>query len=307
MTGNLQQFSETLELVLKALSMSRGRLAFELAVNKSLVSRWVSGAVTPSSHSLAALTRLIAQKRPGFTMLDWDRDTASLAGLFGVDPAVLVRPAPSQEQVQPNGIVFPPEAVEAARRETQRRGAAYEGLWNGTRPASTMPGVLVRERVLIRRKEGVLHMRWGGPGHDCRGWLLIQMGQLYAMLVDRADYSMAFFVLNGVAAPRVEVLDGLVLANAMDAVQTPSCQPLLLERVADLSGNEAEDDQRYEALKHSSPQILGADDVPAHVRAHLLRDFGPAAHASGGDMTLRLPITRSMSRGAPGIAGRDRT
>jgi hypothetical protein len=299
MTGESRTFSEKLELVLKALSMSRGRLAFELEVNKSLVSRWVSGAVTPSSHSLSALTQLIARKRPGFTMLDWDRDTASLAGLFGVDPSALAKPAPPTDADRANGVAFPPETIEAARREIQRRGASYEGLWNGTRPASTMPGVLLRERALIRLKEGVLYMRWGAPGQECRGWLLMQMGQLYGMLVDVADDSMLFCVLNGVTSPRVEAIDGLLLANAKDTVQSPTAQPTLLERVGDLTGDEAADDARYEALKESSPYVLREDEVSPHVRAHLLRDFGPAAHARGGDMLLRLPIAISMSRGGP--------
>lgn len=55
-------FSEKLGLVLKSLSMSRGRLASELGVDKSLVGRWVSGTVTPSSHNLKNLTRLLMSR-----------------------------------------------------------------------------------------------------------------------------------------------------------------------------------------------------------------------------------------------------
>ena len=43
-----------------------------------------NGAVTPSEHSLSLLTQLIASKRSGFTMLDWDRELEGLAGVFGV-------------------------------------------------------------------------------------------------------------------------------------------------------------------------------------------------------------------------------
>lgn len=42
-------FSRKLDLVLKALSLSRGRLAAQLGVDKSLAGRWASGAVTPSA------------------------------------------------------------------------------------------------------------------------------------------------------------------------------------------------------------------------------------------------------------------
>ncbi|MDB5425159.1 MAG: hypothetical protein JWQ29_2575, partial [Phenylobacterium sp.] len=33
------------------------------------------------------------------------------------------------------------------------------------------------------------------------------------------------------------------------------------------------------------------------VRAHLVRDIGPAAAALGGDMLLHMPIARSLARG----------
>lgn len=63
-------FSRKLDLVLKALSLSRGRLAAQLGVDKSLAGRWASGAVTPSAHNLENLTRLVASHRPGFSLLD---------------------------------------------------------------------------------------------------------------------------------------------------------------------------------------------------------------------------------------------
>ena len=63
-------FSTKLDLVLKALSMSRGRLAADLGVDKSLVGRWASGAVTPSAHNLENLTRLVASRRSASLVLD---------------------------------------------------------------------------------------------------------------------------------------------------------------------------------------------------------------------------------------------
>jgi hypothetical protein len=42
MSGMAEPFCRKLELVLKALSTSRGRLAADLGVDKSIVGRWVS-------------------------------------------------------------------------------------------------------------------------------------------------------------------------------------------------------------------------------------------------------------------------
>lgn len=61
------RFAERLDLALKALTMSRGRLAQEAGVDKSLVSRWVAGSVVPSALNLEKVTRAIARRSPGFT------------------------------------------------------------------------------------------------------------------------------------------------------------------------------------------------------------------------------------------------
>ena len=74
------RFAKKLELVLKVLSMSRSRLAADLGVDKSVVGRWVSGAVQPSAHNLSLLSGLIAQHIPGFTTLDWDRGLPAFGG-----------------------------------------------------------------------------------------------------------------------------------------------------------------------------------------------------------------------------------
>ena len=46
-------FARKLGLVLEALNLSRGRLAQTVGVDKSAVSRWVSGVQAPSDHNLA--------------------------------------------------------------------------------------------------------------------------------------------------------------------------------------------------------------------------------------------------------------
>src|SRR5437879_9004145 len=80
-----RSFARKLELVLKVLSMSRARLAADLGVDKSVVGRWVSGAVRPSAHNLSRLSGLIAERIAGFTALDWDRSLPAFAEFVGAD------------------------------------------------------------------------------------------------------------------------------------------------------------------------------------------------------------------------------
>ena len=84
MTSPGLDFAARLDFVLKALSIGRGRLAADLGVDKSLVTRWLGGTIRPSGHNLERLSRLIAAQRPGFTMLDWDTDLSLLAARVGV-------------------------------------------------------------------------------------------------------------------------------------------------------------------------------------------------------------------------------
>ncbi len=295
----MPDFSVKLDLVLKALSLSRGRLAAELGVDKSLVGRWVSGAVTPSAHNLSALTGFVAKKRDGFTMLDWERDPAALASLFGVSLPAPMAVLQEEPAAAGRGVeVHAPSLVAAARRETERRGRSYEGFYRTTHPSMARPGKCVYSLMLIQLCDGLMIGRHGGPGTECVGTLFLVMGQLYGMLVDQSDDTVLFLVLNGVSMPRIERMDGVVASNAKDGPQTPSAVPILLERISDLPDSNEEIESLYVRLKEETHRYIDPENLPADVRAHLLRDIGPAAVAAGmGEMILRLPITISWSRG----------
>ncbi len=68
------QVADKLNLVMKALAVSRGQLASQLAVDKSIVSRWVSGANSLSGENLNLLTRWVSARVPGFTGLHCEGD-----------------------------------------------------------------------------------------------------------------------------------------------------------------------------------------------------------------------------------------
>ena len=289
-------FSTKLELALKALSLSRGRLAADLGVDKSLVGRWASGAVSPSDHNLSNLTRLIAGKKPGFTMLDWDRDVSGLASVFGVDASVARNghggPAPAQD-----GLPLP--ILEQARLTTARRGAAYEGFWRTTRPSVMMEGQFFHDYGIIRKgADGLLNIKVGGAGGLMfDGWLFPAEGQLFGIMFDSLGLTPIFLALNGVPLPRASAIDGLVMAAALNAARTPSAYPILFDRIGDLSGDRAKDDAECDALLARDPRAT-EETTPQAVREHLIRDIGPEAAKAGGDMFLLSSSAHTFSRGA---------
>jgi hypothetical protein len=294
----MPQFSNKLDLVLKALSMSRGRLAAELGVDKSLVGRWASGAVTPSPVNLENLTRLVATKHDGFTMLDWDRDMNSLAGAFGVDGPLN---GPPTSALGGNPEALPQPLLEMARMTTQRRGAAYEGFWETTRPSIMMPGKFFHDRGLIRKAaNGLLEFKVGGAGLLFEGWLLPAEGQLFAILFDTVGQTPIFVIFNGVPLPKANLLDGIVMAAALNAARTPSAYPIVMNRVGDLTGDRDLDDARVREMLDTDPL---ASDVSDEIQKHLIRDIGPAAAEHGGDMFLLSPMITTLSRGET-IGGR---
>jgi adenylate cyclase len=67
-------FAHKLGLALKAINLSRSRLAQTAGVDKSVVTRWASGVQVPSDHNLSRLTEAVARHCPGFRQRDWDLD-----------------------------------------------------------------------------------------------------------------------------------------------------------------------------------------------------------------------------------------
>jgi hypothetical protein len=290
-----------LNLALKACSISRGRLAAEMGVDKSVVSRWLSGANAPSDHNLASLTTLVAQRHAGFSMLDWESDLDRLAVRLGV---ATNRPAASGAAASPAFAAppgldgwFPEPVMTEALATTALRGAAYEGFWRSTRLANDAPGRFVHDSVLIRRaSNGLLSFRLGVVDMRFEGWTLPIQTQLFSFAADGATGVMLFSIFNAVLRNRAEVMDGLTLTLTRNAGGTPVVAAALLERVGELSGDPEADDARYEAAITDNP-LAPEGSIPRNIRDHLFRDAGPTAFATGGAALLTMAFTQSMSRG----------
>jgi hypothetical protein len=281
-------FSSKLQLVLKALSISRGRLAAELGVDKSLAGRWYSGAVRPASHNMERLTRFVAEHRPGFSLLDWERDIEDLADLFEVT-------WPPRPDAGPSIHGIPLPGLETARLITAHRGDVYEGFWRSTRPAVVAPGRFCHDHGLFRRgPSGLLEFVLGNPDLRFVGWAMPFEGQLFVIASDPTGIMPSFVIVNGVPMPKAVLLDGIIL-TAFNALRVPAAYPIILERVGDLTGDREMDDATLDELMAANEQFAPEGSVPAHIVEHLLRDVGPAAAALGGDLLLTASRTSMLS------------
>lgn len=283
-------FPAKLDLALKALSLSRVALAHDLGVDKSLVGRWLSGAVHPTEHNLARLATLIARQRPDFRLADWYRSRIEFGAIFGLsveDPAPATSP--------PLSLLGPIE--DRARVETARRGAAYEGFWRTTRPSLLMDNQIFHDYGMIRLGDnGLLQVTMQGSGLSFEGWMLLAEGDLFVFLRDPTGLTPMSLVFRGVNLPRAMVLDGLLMLAALDPGRTLGAIPILLERIGDLGGDRAADDAVCSKLQEQAPEPL--DPVPPEmVTARLYRDCGPAAVRNGGSGFLLIGAQDSLSRG----------
>lgn len=284
-------FPARLLLALKALSLSRGRLASELAVHKSVVSRWLNGRQAPSGENLANLTRLVAAQRPGFTLLDWETDLDTLAARLGV----AAEPAP--EALGPLASLLPEGVLQEARALTALRGADYEGVWRTTRPAIGQPGRFMHDHVLIRRADnGLLSVRLQVEDMQFVGWTLMTQTQLFSFAADARSGVFIFSIYNAVLRHKAERLDGISLTIQRVGGGSPVAGALLLDRVADLTDDPEADEAGFLA-RGAASGLAPKGSIPEDVEAHLLRDFGPSALAQGGHALLTMPFATSWSRG----------
>lgn len=293
------QFAARLVLVLKALSISGGRLAVDVGVDKSLVSRWCAGSVTPSAHNCARLTQVIAARHPGFTMHDWELDLATLAARFGVAP-----PAPHSTVHVPSGFaewLALPKLREAAIA-SGIASTALAGFWRTTRPVPEFPGQFVHDHVIMQATpDGPLSFRIGLFSSRLVGWSMAVGDQMYCCATNQLVGNSIFAIFNRVHRPRIDVLDGVTLACMADAGGVPVAAACLLERIGDLSGDPAADNERYETLLAQHP-IAPEGSIPEPIRRHLFHDTGPTALAGGGDAVLMMRAMTSLARGSAGQA-----
>jgi transcriptional regulator with XRE-family HTH domain len=288
-----EAFHQKLALVLKALTISRVALAAELGIDKSVVGRWVSGRVQPSSHNLARLSAYVASRVDGFTTLDWERPISGIAPMLGASAEALRQAADAGSS---DMLTLP--LLAESRAITVRRGECYEGIFRTTRPYAQYPGRFMHDAILIRRgPEGDLRFLLVNSGVKVEGVVLLQQSQLFIISADYTSGAYAFGILNGVNTVQAGVLDGLLMWCSLDSLRTPTASAILVQRVADLTGDEAIDGAAFAELCAADPLAPEGSLSPELVH-HLTRDIGPSQIAVGGDWLLKLPIGRSWARGS---------
>jgi hypothetical protein len=134
------------------------------------------------------------------------------------------------------------------------------------------------------------------------GSAVLVNNQLFQIAINPARGTLSLAIFNCVADGKAEFLDGITLSCRDGLGGTPNAAVCVSERVGDLTGDDALDDQRFATLCARHP-VVAPGAVPPHIRDHLLRDSGRAAAAAGGDLLLIMPHLRSLARSTePAVA-----
>ena len=281
----MEGFADRLTFVMKALSLSRSRLAAELGVDKSVVSRWFAGARAPTAHNLAEITALVAARAPGFNVLDWDLPIEALTQRLGIG-------GPAQAVDLEEALTF--GFVKRSAAETEALGARYVGLWRCTNNAFSSLDKVMRQHLLVfPAAGGRLAVRLFSERYDWPGWLLMT-NQRLDILVE--DFDLVHMMLAPPRAPFIHVMDGLVMTAAADEFMTPTAAVIHLERISPV-GAEAETVAGLVEEARRMPLLVDRATLDPVLSAHLTPDVGPKAHAEGGDLVLRVSRERTLGRG----------
>ena len=295
---HISDLATKLDLALKALTLSRVGLAQTLGVDKSLVGRWLGGTVHPTEHNLSRLTALISERHEGFRLIDWYGGLDTFARGFGVEATA---PANSPPAILSQGPLA--QFLDSSRHELMLHGSAYEGFWRTARPSLLMRDRVFHDYGIVRRgADGLLEVRIRGSGLSFNGWLFPIAGNVFVFLFDETGRTPMTVLMRGVTLPKAMVMDGILLLAALDSDRTPAAVPIVLERLGDLSGDDAQDRAACDRMIEEEAEPL--DPIPSgELEARLFRSVGQAV--AGGEAFLAVTGARSLSRGVTpaGLAG----
>lgn len=250
-----EDFSGRLRLALKRANLSPAALGAAVGVDKSVVSRWIAGRVRPTQHNLSRIADVLAQRLPGFTVLAFEAPAPSFRAL--VQPEAPLTAA-GQSLTIPFGL------LDAARRETGRRGVEYFGSYLMYYRAFSQPDRIARMALMLRPEDGLIEARYGAEGFAFQGWALLMLNRMYVVLAEERFEAMAFLVLNAGQQPKARFITG-VLSGPAEGMLVPTASPVVLVRQRDLT-LEPEADLAEHMRDCALPPLIDPIEAPADVR-----------------------------------------
>jgi hypothetical protein len=290
-----------LDLALKVANMSKGRLAAETRVDKSLVGRWVRGLVVPSEHNLVSLTEALSRKFPGFNLASWHLQPEVFAKSIGGAFPLAQTPIPESPSPRPESFLARSFANSVSTMGDERRCCL--GVYLGFRHGLRMGGRLLCDIYVIWREGDALMFKQFGIAFGHGGPACILRGQIYLMGEDLdVIHGLFFAVMIGVLGGRAMRMDGVMLTVAGTyRLNAPSATTIVMQRIADLPPGDGYPDQAVlDRVLWRVRDVVANHNFKALVAPEILSAIaspGSIEYPDGAiEHTLSVATDRSLSR-----------
>lgn len=294
---------DKIALLLKALNLSRSAAAARLAVDKSLVRRWVSGAVRPSEHNLARLTDLARQRWPEFSLARWESPVAEFALALGLS-AKDAEPAATAAPHAGAAPVFPVTMAES-RGRVAADGAAYAGMFRTYSCFAANAPILAQSCARVEQQGDSLLCTSTVGNRVFRGPMLLGRDINTVLWEDDAGNMMPVFIA-AVRGAKAAFLDGILMTTVGHRAPTVTAFVFASQRVHDIDADSALNERHWAALVEDSRRVSAARiplaDLPAEMRALLENTVGAPRAGGRVDHVLALPAERSIAVGHAGMS-----
>ncbi|HMS95706.1 MAG TPA: helix-turn-helix transcriptional regulator [Tabrizicola sp.] len=256
-------FSARLRLALGRANLSPASLGAAVGVDKSVVSRWVTGKVRPTQHNLTRIAAVLAARLPGFSALTFDLPDAGFLEFLDpksnrADPGALAQSLP-----------IPFDLLTSARKETERRGMEYVGTYTLYYWAFGRPGQFARMALMLRIDNGLIEARYGAEGYSFCGWALLLLNRMYLIMAEERFEAMTFLVLNAGQQPSATFITG-ILTGPAEGLLVPTSGAVVLVRSGDVTADRSADLARVEQASRCSA-LVDENQVPEAAREVLRR------------------------------------
>jgi hypothetical protein len=300
---DLPDFARRLQRIMGQLNFSRVALARELALDKTVVGRWLTGVNVPTEHNLTRLTEIVRRRRPDFTLADWRGDAQEFgAAANGAAP----------REASPQTAMPTSRARLVGLRQSLRaeNGRPFLGLWGGLYLSIANRGLILACAMRVGIEAGHLYCDFTEGNFTGEGPVVVAGGRLHIVIEPGPMHDrLGFLIFGSVHAPVASLIDGIVMVPAADATGTPAASPVLMFRlddpyapsltpsITDLTGVLRGINQRAtrEGAQTGEPWAFWEREMPGKILEALRVRVGVRREDGEIDHLLRRPASRSLT------------
>ena len=218
------------------LALGRARLSCQTAgevsgIDGTLVATWLAGHAAPAMRPLAALSRALGERLPGFSRREWREPLALFAARLGYEPVPRTPRPPAAPILLPED----PAPLTAAEDDHAQAGRTYSGRWLLLHGSLQKPGQVAGLVCEIRDETGELRVHFEDRRcFQAQGSAMPSGARLLMSCVgSRCGGTRGVFAFRGTATGRAEIMEGIMLARAGDPAWEPGSSRVLALRLPD--------------------------------------------------------------------------